>query len=101
MRYGAYAPENFDDSFHGTVTVREALQQSLNVPALQVLEAVGPDRLLARLRNAGVDLVLPRNAAPGLAVGLGGAGTRLVDLATLYAALARGGETVKLSLAAR
>ncbi len=33
VRYGAYAPENFDDSFHGTVTVREALQQSLNVPA--------------------------------------------------------------------
>ncbi|MBI2717562.1 MAG: penicillin-binding protein 1C [Rhizobiales bacterium] len=97
VRYGAYAPENFDDSFHGTVTVRVALQQSLNVPALAVLDAVGPDRLLARLRNAGVDLVLPRDAAPGLAVGLGGAGARLVDLAALYVALARGGESVALS----
>ncbi len=96
VRYGAYAPENFDDAFHGTVTVREALQQSLNVPALQVLDAVGPDRLLARMRNAGVELVLPKGAAPGLAVGLGGAGTRLTDLATLYLALARGGDSIKL-----
>ena len=97
VRYGAYAPENFDDSFHGTVTVRTALQQSLNVPALQILNAVGPDRLMARLGNAGVKLVLPRNAGPGLAVGLGGAGIRLTDLAALYVALARKGEPVQLS----
>jgi penicillin-binding protein 1C len=97
VRYGAYAPENFDDSFHGTVTVRTALQQSLNVPALQILNAVGPDRLAARLTNAGVKLVLPKNEGPGLAVGLGGAGVRLTDLAALYVALARGGEPVTLS----
>ena len=97
VRYGAYAPENFDDSFHGTVTVRTALQQSLNVPALQILNAIGADRLMARLTNAGVRLVLPENAGPGLAVGLGGAGVRLTDLAALYVALARGGEPVALS----
>ncbi|MCA3555530.1 penicillin-binding protein 1C [Aestuariivirga sp.] len=97
VRYGAYAPENFDDTFHGTVTVRTALQQSLNVPALQILNAIGADRLTARLANAGVKLVLPQNAAPGLAVGLGGAGVRLTDLAALYVALARGGEPVQLS----
>mgnify|MGYP006277362057 FL=1 len=96
VRYGAYAPENFDDSFHGTVTVRTALQQSLNVPALQVLNAIGPDRLAARLANAGVRLALPRNAGPGLAVGLGGAGVRLTDLAALYLALARNGDPVTL-----
>jgi penicillin-binding protein 1C len=97
VRYGAYAPENFDDSFHGTVTVRTALQQSLNVPALRILNAIGADRLMARLDNAGVKLVLPQNAGPGHAVGLGGAGVRLTDLATLYVALARGGEPVQLS----
>ncbi|MFO1123653.1 MAG: penicillin-binding protein 1C [Hyphomicrobiales bacterium] len=96
VRYGAYAPENFDDSFHGTVTVRTALQQSLNVPALQILNAIGPDRLAARFVNAGVSLVLPKNTGPGLAVGLGGAGTRLTDLAALYLALARGGESLPL-----
>ena len=96
VRYGAYAPENFDDTFHGTVTVRTALQQSLNVPALQLLETLGAGRLVARLRSAGASLVIPRETAPGLAVGLGGAGTRLVDLAHLYVALARGGDTTTL-----
>ncbi|HRX37098.1 MAG TPA: penicillin-binding protein 1C [Aestuariivirga sp.] len=96
VRYGAYAPENFDDAFHGTVTVRTALQQSLNVPALRILNEVGPDRLVARTTNAGVKLVLPSNSAPGLAVGLGGAGVRLTDLATLYLALARGGQPLPL-----
>jgi penicillin-binding protein 1C len=96
IRYGAYAPENFDDTFHGTVTVRTALQQSLNVPALQVLNVVGADRLMARIMNAGVKLVLPKNAGPGLAVGLGGAGVRLTDLATLYVALARGGDSIPI-----
>jgi len=97
IRYGAYAPENFDDSFHGTVTVRTALQQSLNVPALQILNTVGPDRLMARIGNAGVKLVLPKDAAaPGLAVGLGGAGVRLTELAALYLSLARGGDSKPL-----
>ncbi|MFN8831140.1 MAG: penicillin-binding protein 1C [Labrys sp. (in: a-proteobacteria)] len=95
-RFGVYAPENFDDSFHGTVTMRRALQQSLNVPAVEVLKAVGPSRLVARLRNAGAGMVLPRDAAPGLAIGLGGVGLRLTDLATLYVGLARGGEALPL-----
>ena len=96
IRYGAYAPENFDDSFHGTVTVRSALQQSLNVPALQILESVGSDRLVARLKNAGAELVLPKSTGPGLAVGLGGAGVRLTELSELYMALARAGDSLPL-----
>src|SRR5439155_23797225 len=87
---------NFDDDFHGTVTVRRAWQQSLNQPELEVLDAVGSQRLLARLKNAGVQLVLPKDSPTGLAVGLGGAGVRLTDLATLYTALARGGEALPL-----
>ena len=51
--FGGYVPENFDRGFQGTVTVRAALQQSLNVPAVTLLEQVGPARLLARLRRAG------------------------------------------------
>ena len=68
------------------------LQQSLNVPAVAVLEEVGPSRLIARLGEAGASLVLPRREAPGLALGLGGVGIRLVDLTMLYAGLARGRE---------
>ena len=95
--FGAYRPENFDDTFQGTVTVRHALQQSLNVPAVLLLRAVGPNRLVARMRNAGAAPSLPPEAAPGLAVGLGGAGVKLTDLAALYVALARGGEAVPLA----
>jgi penicillin-binding protein 1C len=91
-RYGAYAPENFDLTFQGTVTARRALQLSLNVPAVDLLAELGPPRFLARLRQAGAELFLPKEAAPGLAVGLGGLGITLADMARLYAGLARGGE---------
>jgi len=96
-RYGAYAPENFDQSFQGTVTVRRALQLSLNVPAVAVLDKVGASRLSARLRDAGAPLVLPQGEAPGLAMGLGGLGITLSDLTMLYAGLARLGTTTPLT----
>jgi penicillin-binding protein 1C len=95
-RFGAYRPENFDETFQGTVTIRRALQQSLNVPAVMLLRSVGPNRLVSRLRNVGVVPELPPDATPGLAIGLGGAGVKLTDLATLYTALARGGESIPL-----
>lgn len=95
-RFGRYVPENFDDGFQGTVTAEEALQLSLNVPAVAVLEAVGAHRLVSRLNAAGAQLVLPPGAVPNLSISLGGVGIRLIDLAQLYAGLARGGETVPL-----
>ena len=55
-RYGGYAPQNFDFTFQGTVTVRRALQMSLNLPALAVLDQVGASRLTARLTQAGAAL---------------------------------------------
>src|SRR5204862_4785893 len=71
VRFGAYAPENFELNFQGTVTVRRALQLSLNVPAVAVLDRVGASRFAARLGQAGGSLVLPNGEAPGLAMGLG------------------------------
>ena len=96
IHFAGYAPENFDQTFQGTVTVRRALQLSLNVPAVAVLDAVGPSRLVARLGEAGAALVLPRREAPGLALGLGGIGIRLTDLTMLYAGLARQGTVAPL-----
>lgn len=90
-RYGLYAPQNFDLSFQGAVTARAALQNSLNLPAIELLSEVGPNHFLARLRNAGARIALPADAAPGLALGLGGLGIKLQDLARLYCGLARGG----------
>ncbi|POF28066.1 penicillin-binding protein 1C [Roseibium marinum] len=95
---GGYKPTNFDQAYQGTVTLREALQLSLNTPAVQLLEAVGPARLMARLKRAGVRPVLEKGAAPGLAIGLGGLGLTLRDLTQLYASLARQGEPVSLSV---
>lgn len=99
MRFGSYAPGNFDGRFHGLVTVREALQYSLNVPAVIVLDRVGPQRLAARLREAGAALAFPETGTPpSLALGLGGVGVRLVDLAMLYRGLAAGGVVRPLAL---
>jgi len=95
-RYGAYAPENFDLGYQGTVTARRALQMSLNLPAIQLLADIGPATFMARLRSAGAELNLPKDAQPGLAIGLGGVGLSLTDLAQLYVGLARGGEAPPL-----
>jgi penicillin-binding protein 1C len=96
IRFGSYAPENFDQTFQGQVTVRKALQLSLNVPAVAVLDAVRASRLTTRLAQAGSPLVLPKGEQPGLAMGLGGVGVRLVELTSLYAGIARLGTTVPL-----
>jgi penicillin-binding protein 1C len=95
-RYGNYAPKNFDLKFQGYVSVRHALQLSLNLPAIAVLNAVGPDRLVRRLKEAGGTLVLPKGEPPGLALGLGGIGISLKDLTMLYADIARLGAAAPL-----
>ena len=92
VRFGRYAPENFDQKYRGTITLREALQLSLNVPAVKVLAATGPARLAARFQAAGLKFEVPHN----LTIALGGIGLTLHDLTQLYATLAHGGETIQL-----
>ena len=89
--FAGYRPRNFDRGYMGEVSIREALQFSLNVPAVRLLEAVGPQRLLARLRRGGTTLDLPPGGAPGLAIGLGGAGVSLRSLVQLYTAFVNNG----------
>ena len=98
IAFGTYVPTNFDDAYHGTVSVRRALQYSLNVPAVTLLDAVGPAALMARLRKAGAQPVLPPGQRTGLAVALGGVGVRLEGLMQVFAGLAHGGETPRLSV---
>jgi penicillin-binding protein 1C len=88
VRYGGYAPANFDLTFQGTVTARRALQLSLNLPAIAILDAVGPARFSARLKQAGASLALPAGDAPGLPIALGGVGITLFDLTRLYSGFA-------------
>lgn len=95
--FGGYAPKNFDRLYRGEVKLTEALQLSLNIPAVAVLDLVGPRRFAARLAAAGVRLRLPdAGAEPSLPIALGGVGVTLRDLVTLYAALADGGRALPL-----
>ena len=96
MAFGSWRPQNFDRQFRGTITMREALWQSLNLPVVQLTQAIGPARLLATLRRAGARVVLP-GGQPGLAVALGGLGISLEDLVASYAGLARMGKPITLS----
>ncbi|MCB1368808.1 MAG: penicillin-binding protein 1C [Rhodobacteraceae bacterium] len=94
--FGTYAPLNFDGRFYGTISLRDALRYSLNIPAVKLLEAVGPAQMLSRMARIGVDAELPGEAAPGLAIALGGLGLRLEDLVRLYGAMANGGQAAAL-----
>lgn len=92
LAFGDYAPRNFDKDYHGQVTIRTALRQSLNLPAVAVLDRIGPQRLMAAFNAAGVQPRLPRGATePGLPIALGGVGISLADLARLYRAAAGDG----------
>ena len=93
VRFGTYAPQNFDGAFRGTVRVREALVMSLNIPAVSLTDALGPARLMAALRRAGVEAKLPAGQA-GLAVALGGVGVTLTDLTGLYGIFGNQGRAV-------
>ena len=94
--FGTYAPKNFDGQYRGTLTMREALIQSLNIPVVLLTEAITPARLNAYLTQAGTRPVVP-GGKPGLAVALGGVGLSLEDLVKLYASLAQQGKFVPLN----
>jgi penicillin-binding protein 1C len=95
--FGDYAPGDFDGRFLGEITAREALQYSLNVPAVAVLDRLGPGKFVAALGAAGIRLKLPQpTSEPGLAIALGGDGISLVDLTTLYVALSHAGTVAPL-----
>ncbi|WP_434030942.1 penicillin-binding protein 1C [[Pseudomonas] boreopolis] len=89
--FGGYRPGNFDAAFNGPVGAAEALRLSLNVPAVDLLDRVGPARFAARLDNAGIKLRFPRGSTPNLALILGGTGAQLQELVGAYAAFNRGG----------
>ena len=91
QNFGGYQPGNFDEAFSGPVSAAGALQRSLNVPAVDVLDRVGPTRFVARLASGGIDLGLPAGAKPNLSIILGGAATRLEDLVGAYTAFANAG----------
>lgn len=98
--FAGYGPDDFTHRFMGTVTAATALRRSLNLPAVTLMQRVGPDRFASRLAAAGTPLRLPAGATPSLPLALGGAGISMRELAALYAALATNGEVEPLHLIA-
>ena len=89
--FDGYQPGNFQADFSGPVSVTEALRQSLNVPAVEVLSQLGAHNFTTALRAGGLKLDLPQGAEANLSVILGGAATSLEDLVGAYRALAAQG----------
>src|SRR3546814_6835692 len=89
--FDGYRPGNFGGAFNGPVGAAQALRLSLNIPAVDLLDRVGPARFSARLDNAGISLKFPRGAKPNLSLILGGTGARLEDLVGAFASLNRDG----------
>jgi len=99
--FGDYAPRDFSGDFQGSVTARDALRMSLNVPAVQVLDRVGPLAFTLALQNAGAHLAFPAHEeAPSLPVALGGLGISPADITMLYAGIAEGGQARGLRIVA-
>lgn len=88
---GAFSPRNYDGRFHGPVRLREALANSLNVPAVWAASQLGPDRLLDRLHELGFASLDQPAEHYGVALALGDGEVTLLELAQAYATLARGG----------
>ncbi len=96
---GLDAPENFDRSFRGPVSVRQALACSLNVPAMRALNDIGGPRPLHELLLAlGMDSIGPDFHAYGLGLTIGNAPVRLLDLTNAYATLASAGRYLPVVL---
>ncbi len=87
---GSYRPINYDHRFRGPTPLRAALASSLNVPAVRTLDDIGIEAFLAIAQRFGLDDFAPPEAY-GLAVVLGAAEVRLLDLTAAYGALAAGG----------
>ena len=96
LRFGSYAPENFDRGFAGRVGAADALRLSLNLPAVALLQEVGPLRLAALLKASGAPPRLPPGADASLPLALGGAGMTLRGMVGLYAMLGDGGRAAPL-----
>ncbi|WP_313623141.1 penicillin-binding protein 1C [Achromobacter sp.] len=101
MSFGGYAPGNFQAAFAGPISVAQALQRSLNVPAVDLLDRVGPVSFASAMLAGGVKLRLPAGAEPNLSLILGGGGTTLEELVGAYRALARDGVSGRPRLTAR
>jgi penicillin-binding protein 1B len=89
---GPWSPQNYDKQFHGPITVRSALEQSLNVPAVQAAKTVGTKSIVQLLRRLGVTSAIGSDLS---SVALGSSSVSLMEITAAYGAIANGGIAVK------
>ncbi len=98
VNYSGYSPVNYDEKYHGVVSVFEALVQSLNVPAVNLTSKVGIQQLYDLLKNGGLSTLNRKPMQYGLPLILGSCEVTLLDLCNLYSALAQGGVSQPLRM---
>lgn len=91
LSIAGYEPENYDEKFHGRITVEQALALSLNIPAVKLLDEVGIDFFVKELVKANFATIKRQRKGLGLSIILGGCGVTLEEMATLYSAFANYG----------
>ena len=91
VTYSGYEPVNYDGTYNGYVTARQALARSLNVPAVNLHARLKNKTLHTFLKQAGISTLAPAKKY-GLSMVLGGCEVNLLELTTLYAGLANMGE---------
>ncbi len=96
--FGHFVPKNYDGRFHGPVTLREALANSYNIPALKLVSELGVESVLERLRNVGLSSLSEDAAHYGVGLALGNGEVTLLELTSAYATLARGGDYLRPTL---
>jgi penicillin-binding protein 1C len=92
-----YSPSDYSETYQGPVRVRVALANSLNVPAVRILEKVGVQAFLERLRQLGFDHLTESPEHYGLGLTLGSGEVSLWELARAYLVMARQGQGIGLS----
>jgi penicillin-binding protein 1C len=95
--FNGYEPENFDEKFRGNVTAKYALVNSLNIPAVHLMQQVGPDKFISVLDKAGFTEISKNKNSLGLSLILGGCGVKLEQLVHLFSAFSHGGKLYPLN----
>jgi penicillin-binding protein 1C len=89
--FNGYRPENYDQTYRGPVSMEQALEQSLNIPAVKLADRIGINYFNESLAKAGFVWIGRHRQMLGLSVALGGCGVQLLELTALYASFANRG----------
>jgi membrane carboxypeptidase/penicillin-binding protein PbpC len=92
----AYNPVNYDGKFHGKINLRIALANSINIPAVKILSKIGVPNMVVLAKKMGIT-TWGNPSKYGLAITLGAAEAKMVDMATVYGVFANGGDRVDLN----